>query len=613
MKIQPPRRKRGVILTLQGWQRLQGAQRQSEIQDNAGNPYTLEELNKRTDLSPNTLAKIQRRQTAVDRLSLESYFRAFDLTLETNDYTKPDIETVESQQRATLKGQVPLDSPFYIERPPIEQLCYESILQPGALIRIKAPKQMGKTSLMIRILNSAREQHFKTVTLSLQLADAEVFANLNRFLQWFCVVVTRSLGLPNQLSEYWDDVFGSNYNCTDYFENYLLAEIDTPIVLALDELDVVFNYPKIATDFFGLLRVWHQKAKYGDTSSAVWQKLRLVVLHSTEVYIPLNINQSPFNVGLSIELPEFTPLQVQDLANRHQLDWDTQQVERLMALVEGNPYLVQLALHHISCQDITLDQLLETATDEDSIYSDYLRRQLWNLQQYPDLVTSLWQVVRSEVPLRLDPIQAFKLQSMGVVKFVNQQVVPSCNLYRQYFSDRLTRLRTNLLSEHHLATIVFVNVVDLAAKIAAYPEQWQSLLDHDFQVITQFSQQYEGQVLKSLSDGLLIYFPSAINAVNCAHEIQLAFNQMTELTSEPMQSYRIGIHFGDVIVNYTDVTGAGVNIAAHVQAETPPGGICISQPVYEAVRTYLPLQPIEIGRRQFEGMEEPISLYQLTF
>jgi hypothetical protein len=52
-----------------------------------------------------------------------------------------------------LKGEVPLDSPFYVERPPIERLCYETIVQPGALIRIKAPKQMGKTSLMLRILD----------------------------------------------------------------------------------------------------------------------------------------------------------------------------------------------------------------------------------------------------------------------------------------------------------------------------------------------------------------------------------------------------------------------------------------------------------------------------
>jgi class 3 adenylate cyclase/transcriptional regulator with XRE-family HTH domain len=612
MKNQPPRRKRGVVLTLQGLQRLLAAKRQSEIQVNSGDAYTLEELSARTNLSPNTLTRIQRRRVAVDRQSLEYYFNAFNLTLSPGDYTRLDSDEIESRSRATLKGQVPLDSPFYVERPPIELLCYETILQPGALIRIKAPKQMGKTSLMARILYSARVQGLHTIPLSFQLTDTTIFTDLNRFLQWFCAVVTRNLGLPNQLADYWDDIFGSNYNCTDYFENYILAEIDSPVVLALDEVDVVFNYPKIATDFFSLLRAWYEKAKYGDGNSHVWQKLRLLVVHSTEVYIPLNINQSPFNVGLSVELPEFTALQVQDLAAQYELDWTHEKVEKLMALIGGNPYLVQVALHHISYEDITLDQLLETATAEDGIYSGYLRRQLCNLKQYPELVSALAQVVTSQNPVELEPIQAFKLQSMGLVRVQNQQVVPSCDLYRQYFSDRLGKLQLNLLQENRLGAIVFTSVVNFAANMAANPKRTQNLLYKDFQIMTQLCQQFEGQLIKSIGNSLLLYFPSVSNAVNCAQEIQLVLRQSAELTSESVLTYRIGIHFGDVIFCYTDIIGTGVKIATRVQAEAPPGGICISQAVYEAVKNSLPLQPLDMGQRQLEGIEEPIPLYQLT-
>jgi class 3 adenylate cyclase len=547
----------------------------------------------------------------VDRHSLETYFNAFNLTLTPNDYTKLGPDQMESRQQVPLKGQLPLDSPFYVERSPIESLCYQTILQPGALIRIKSPKQMGKTSLMARILSSARSQGLKTIPLSFQLADASVFTDLNRFLQWFCAVVTRSLRLPNQLSEYWDDVFGSSYNCTDYFENYLLTEIESPVVLALDNVDVVFNYPEIATDFFGLLRAWYEKAKYGNGNSHIWKKLRLVVVHSTEVYIPLNINQSPFNVGLSVELPEFNREQVQDLATRHELNWRREEVERLMGLVGGNPYLVQVALHHISYEYITLDQLLETASTEEGIYSDYLRRELWNIQQYPELIRALTRVVMSSTPVELEAKQAFRLQSMGLVRLQNQQVVPSCDLYRQYFSDRLGKLQFNLLQENRLATIVFIGVVDLAAHMEADSERTQNLLYQDFQTITQLSQQFEGQVLKSLEDGLLLYFPSVSNAVNCAQEIQLAFALVAEAISESVLTYRIGIHFGDVIFSYTDIMGTGVNIATRVQAEAPPGGICMSEAVYEAVKNYLPLQPINIGQRQLEGIEEPIPLYQL--
>lgn len=156
-------------------------------------------------------------------------------------------------------------------------------------------------------------------------------------------------------------MFGSNYNTTDYFENYLLAQIDSPLVLALDNLDRVFTHPEIASDFFGLLRAWYEKGKYGDRSSNIWHQLRLVVVHSTEVYIPLNINQSPFNLGLSVEIPDFTSAQVQDLALRHGLNLPLLDVEKLIHCVGGNPHLIRLALYHIWAQDISQEQMWQTA------------------------------------------------------------------------------------------------------------------------------------------------------------------------------------------------------------------------------------------------------------
>ena len=331
------------------------------------------------------------------------------------------------------EGQVDLASPFYVNRPPIEERCYEMILQPGALIRIKAPRQMGKTSLMARILNHAANHGYRPVHLSFHLADKGVFASLDKFLQWFCAYIGQQLQLPNQLPEYWDDFLGSNVNCKAYFEDYLLQEIHTPLALCLDEVDRVFQHPDIADDFFGLLRAWHEESKRRE----IWKKLRLVVVHSTEVYIPMNINQSPFNVGLPIELPEFTPNLVQDLAQRYGINWCETDVNRLMNMVGGHPFLVRLALYHIARQDITLDNLLKTAPTEAGFYNDHLRRHLWNLEQYPALARAMKEVVFSPKPVRLPSEQAFKLHSMGLVKFQGNEAVERCDLYRQYFRNRL--------------------------------------------------------------------------------------------------------------------------------------------------------------------------------
>ncbi|MEG4204679.1 AAA-like domain-containing protein [Microcoleus sp. Pol7_A1] len=332
-------------------------------------------------------------------------------------------------------GQVEIASRFYIDRPPIESRCYETIAQPGALIRIKAPRQMGKTSLMARILHHAEMQGSRTVALSFQLANRRIFANSDTFLQWFCASIGQELGMLEQLPKCWElaDLIGSNQCCKAYFEQYLLSESSKPLTLGLDESDRLFESPEIADDFFGLLRALHEEAKRRD----IWKKFRLIVVHSTEVYIPLDVNKSPFNVGLPIELLEFDSQQVQDLAARHGINWSATEVAEMMALVGGHPYLVRLAMYRIARQDVTLNHLLKSATTEAGIYSDHLRRHLWNLEKYPELIEAMREVSSGQKPVRLRLELAFKLNSMGLVKQEGNYCSARCNLYDEYFRDRL--------------------------------------------------------------------------------------------------------------------------------------------------------------------------------
>ncbi|MEK0179034.1 AAA-like domain-containing protein [Microcoleus anatoxicus] len=332
-------------------------------------------------------------------------------------------------------GQVDLASRFYIDRPPIESRCYETIVQPGALIRIKAPRQMGKTSLMARILHHAEQQGCRTVALSFQLANRRVFASSDTFLQWFCASIGQELGMLEQLPKCWElaDLIGSNQCCKAYFEQYLLSESSPPLTLGLDECDRLFESPEIADDFFGLLRALHEEAKRRD----IWKKFRLIVVHSTEVYIPLDMNKSPFNVGLPIELPEFNLQEVQDLAKRHGLSWSAAEVAELMGLVGGNPYLVRLGMYHISRQDVSLDRLVKESATEAGIYSDHLRRHLWNLEKYGELMEGMREVTSVSQPVRLRSELGFKLNSMGLVKLDGNHCIPRCRLYEEYFGDRL--------------------------------------------------------------------------------------------------------------------------------------------------------------------------------
>ncbi|MEM9219667.1 MAG: AAA-like domain-containing protein [Cyanobacteria bacterium P01_F01_bin.150] len=355
-----------------------------------------------------------------------------------------------------LDGQVPLGSPFYVERPPVEQNCYATIQKPAGLIRIKAPRQMGKTSLMSRVVAEGERLGYRTALINLW--DRKFLTDIDTFLENFCATLSDALEIEEKIDQFWKKRLGSQKNCSNYLQKYVLKEITTPIVVGLDEVDRIFAYPQLADDFFALLRSWHELGK----NDPVWQKLRLVISHSQEVYIPLNVNRSPFNVGLPIELGEFSRDQLQDLVprqlyfegkipagfsphlfpdrvlvQRHGLVWSDTDLTRLIKMIDGHPYLARVALYHIATCSITLEELLKTAPTEAGLYEDHLYRHLLLLEENPRLKKAMLDLVGSDRPLRLEPVVSFKLKSMGLAKSVGNELMPLCDLYRLYFGDRL--------------------------------------------------------------------------------------------------------------------------------------------------------------------------------
>lgn len=339
-----------------------------------------------------------------------------------------------TQERQAQQSQSFVDS-RYIERPPVESICYSSLLKPSALVRVKAAKLMGKTLLMGRILQQLEETvEYRTILLSLRLADRQTHLNnLSRFLRWFCLNLTQELGLPDALDEYWNEEgIGAKVSCTTYLEQYLLTEVETPLVLVLDDVDLLFPHPEVYEDFFGLLRSWHEKSRL----RRQWQRLRLVIIHSTDIYIRLNINQSPFNVGVPIELPEFSLEQAQHFAKQHQVTPNL--VEELMALVGGHPYLLEQAFIHFQTHpDQNLQEFLKSAVTESGIYKSHLREYWAVLQQEPTFRDAINKMIETGKPVKVDPIMAYQLQGIGLIRLDGNFATPRCELYRQYFSSLL--------------------------------------------------------------------------------------------------------------------------------------------------------------------------------
>ncbi|KYC42319.1 hypothetical protein WA1_20305 [Scytonema hofmannii PCC 7110] len=393
------------------------------------------------------LERYQQNQGETNEETKQSFLQAepentvVDLVEENTFYTTEKNSTDTRTEIEYPGGPVPLTSSLYINRLRIEELAYKEISKPGCLIRIKAPRKMGKSSLLNRMIARAQTSRYKIAYIDFQETDETLFTSLDKFLRWFCANVSRQLNLNSKLDDYWDEDMGSKVSCKIYFEEYLLEQINAPIVLALNEVNTLFEHLQIANDFLSMLRFWHEVGR----TVEIWQNLRLVIVHSTEIHIPIKINQSPFNVGLSIKLPQFTLEEVQDLASRYGLNWiDSSASQQLMAMVGGHPYLINLAFYHLYLGEMTLQQLLETSPTAAGIYSNHLRNHLAMVREQPELASALLQVVTAHESVQLDALAAFKLESMGLIQLDGNQAKPSCQLYCLYFRQNL--------AEKHLET-----------------------------------------------------------------------------------------------------------------------------------------------------------------
>ena len=159
-----------------------------------------------------------------------------------------------------------------------------------------------------------------------------------------------------------------------------------------------------------------------------------------------------------------------------------------------------------------------------------------------------------------------------------------------------------------LAAIVVTDAVGFSAQMSADEERALAIINRDLKQIAGLCNVFKGQVLKSTGDGLLMCFFSAAQAVACALNIQKKLRGDSKRDSF---DHRIGIHLGDVYINDSDVMGNGVNIAARLESFAAPGEICVSQVVYDVVKSRLELDATFLGPLNLKNIQESVPAYQL--
>ncbi|MDZ8034956.1 AAA-like domain-containing protein [Nostoc sp. DedSLP04] len=346
-----------------------------------------------------------------------------------------------------LTGRVPLDSPLYLERSADEK-CRQYLQaaqnreESLPFIRIRASKGMGKSSLLVRLCQFLERQQKQAVGfIDLGSIDLSEFADLNQLLYQFTFVIAQKFSnklnnhTPPDLKDYWRKDIASGLNCTNYLKEHIFSKIEQPKTLFIDGIDAVLGQEKTQNPFLNLLRTWNEsEMKLVSEVPIVWPSI--VIAYSTEPYPEYGIKGSIMqNVGIEIDLKEFSPDETLELAKRYGLNWSLNEVNLLRQLIGGHPALINRAFFEISQGHITLAELEMKATSPTSPFRDDLLKKLDLLEANENLKQCFNKILSGE--RCTDEFANFQLEKAGLIKVGQDEVKVACELYRKYFDLHL--------------------------------------------------------------------------------------------------------------------------------------------------------------------------------
>ena len=330
-------------------------------------------------------------------------------------------------------GAVGSRSQFYIAREADERLARELAKPYGTTTTIRAPRQTGKSSLLIRGLGQARAQGAQAVFIDLQPVADPYLQSLDDFLRYFVTFIVTRLRLdPAEVERAWRGALGAPDKATYLMEGYVLPELAGKVLLAIDEADRLLR-TDFHDSFFGLIRFWHNSRAMDE----LWENLDMVMVISTEPHLLIgDVTQSPFNVGLKIRLQDFDEAQVRELNRRYRSPLAERQVPALLDFLNGHPYLTHKAIYLMLTEGMTWEQLTQVAGTARSPFGDHLQRYLWLLRDQPSLRAALKQVIaQNRCP---DELSYYRLFQAGLIQGGGREACACrCRLYQIYFEDKL--------------------------------------------------------------------------------------------------------------------------------------------------------------------------------
>jgi len=160
---------------------------------------------------------------------------------------------------------------------------------------------------------------------------------------------------------------------------------------------------------------------------------------------------------------------------------------------------------------------------------------------------------------------------------------------------------------------MFTDVVGYTALTQRDEVLAMTLLEEHRALVRPFFLKHNGREVKTMGDAFLVEFESALDAVRCSYDIQVALHELNGgRTANRKVQLRIGIHLGDVVHNQSDVYGDAVNLASRIQSIAPPEGVCISVQVYDQIKNKVEFQAASLGKMELKNVGEPMEIFRLA-
>jgi serine/threonine protein kinase len=346
----------------------------------------------------------------------------------------PSSEPVISAEFKHTSGAVPLNSNFYIVRDTDEDFL-QAIRRRDSIVLVKGARQMGKTSLLARGLQQARQAGTAVVLTDFQKLNAEQLESIENFFRALCEMIYDQLDVDTEPEEAWSLRRGASINFERYIRRVVLKQIGCPLVWAMDEVDRLLTC-KFGSEVFGLFRSWHNERSLDPASP--WENLTLAIVYATEPHLFItDPNQSPFNVGTKLELRDFTVEQTAELNDRYGSPLkDETEVLDYYRLLSGHPYLVHSGIFEIKRRGLSLPDFEALADQDEGPFGDHLRRILVLLARDPSLTEAMREVLRGKPCPTTDSF--YRLHSTGLVSGHSaREAKLRCPLYANYLERHL--------------------------------------------------------------------------------------------------------------------------------------------------------------------------------